>query len=70
MSGNRKTAVRRLRAALDLFLDGETLMRQNLRRQDPEATAEEIERKLASWIRTRPGAEDGDCPGRAVSLGR
>ena len=70
MSGSRKTAVRRLRAALDLFLDGETLMRQNLRRQDPEATAEEIERKLTSWIRTRPGAENGDCPGRAVSLGR
>jgi hypothetical protein len=54
----------RLRTALALFDDGVELMRQNLRREHPEATADEIERRLREWLRDRPGAEHGDGVGR------
>lgn len=56
------------RATLDLFGMGVDLMRQNLRRQDPDAPDEEIEARLLTWLRHRPGAEFGDSPGRVVSL--
>lgn len=56
------------RTTLDLFETGVDLMRQNLRRSHPEAGEEEIERLLQEWLRDRPGAESGDCPGRAVDL--
>lgn len=59
-------AARAFRLTLDLFDAGVRMMRQNLRRQDPEADEQEIERRLATWLRTRPGAEHGDCSGRAV----
>jgi hypothetical protein len=55
-----------LRSTLDLFEAGVELMRQNLRRADPEATDAEIDRRLQSWLRHRPGAEAGDCPGRPI----
>ena len=48
--------------------DGVALMRQNLRRRHPGATEEEIERQLLQWLRDRPGAESGDCPGRALDV--
>ena len=56
------------RATLDLFQAGVDLMRQNLRRRHPGADDERIERLLAEWLRERPGAEAGDCPGRPVDL--
>lgn len=56
----------RLRTALALFDDGVALMRQNLRRAHPEASGEEIERRLRSWLRQRPGAEHGDGVGSAA----
>ena len=56
------------RGTLDLFQTGIDLMRQNLRRRHPEATDEEIERLLRKWLRERPGAEAGDCPGRTVDV--
>jgi hypothetical protein len=55
----------RLRLAFDLYEAGEDLMRQNLRRQDPQADAAEIERRLVAWLRLRPGAEQGDAIGIA-----
>ncbi len=58
----------RLRAALDLFETGRRLMRQNLRRAYPDAEEPEIDRRLAEWMRTRPGAEFGDAPGRPVNI--
>jgi hypothetical protein len=54
------------RTTLDLFEVGVDLMRQNLRREHPEAGGEEIERLLREWLLNRPGAESGDCPGRPV----
>jgi hypothetical protein len=56
----------RLRAALALFDDGVALMRQNLRRAHPDASEDEIERRLRTWLRDRPGAEHGDGVGRPV----
>ena len=49
---------------LDLFSMGVELMRQNLRRADPEASADEIDGRLQNWLQERPGAEFGDCTGR------
>ena len=54
----------KLRLALELFDAGVDLMRQNLRRRHPGATEEERGELLIQWLRTRPGAELGDSPGR------
>ena len=54
----------KLRTALEMFGLGESMMRQNLRRADPNASEAEIEAKLSAWLSGRPGAEDGDAPGR------
>jgi hypothetical protein len=58
------------RMTLDLFETGVNLMRQNLRRKHPDADDGEIERLLGEWLRHRPGAEFGDCPGRSVDVSR
>lgn len=55
-----------LRAAFDLFEAGVALMRQNLRRQYPDAADDDIERRLQTWLHHRPGAETGDAVGRSV----
>ena len=55
-----------LAVALDLFETGVALMRQNLRRQFPDADDQDIDRRLQDWLRHRPGAERGDAPGRAL----
>lgn len=67
MNGDRRAATRRLLVALDLFRDGEAIMRQNLRRRRTGASDTEIDRALVTWVRTRPGAVGGDCPGRPVA---
>jgi len=59
-------AARRFRTAMDLFEAGVEMMRQNLRRQFPEADEKEIAARLAQWLQERPGAEFGDCDGRPV----
>jgi hypothetical protein len=57
-----------LRTTLDLFEAGCLLMRQNLRRADPLADEQEIDRRFRMWLRERPGAEHGDCPGRLTDI--
>jgi hypothetical protein len=47
-----------------MFDLGESIMRQNLRRADPEASEQDIEARLRVWLLERPGAEHGDAPGR------
>ncbi len=42
---------------MDLFETGVNLMRQNLRRDYPDATEREIDDRLKTWLRHRPGAE-------------
>jgi hypothetical protein len=61
-------AVTKLRIALEMFGLGESMMRQNLRRTYPAASESEIEARLSSWLRERPGAEFGDAPGKARSF--
>ena len=56
------------RTTLDLFNTGLDIMRQNLRRDHPEANEGEIDLRLRQWLHERPGAESGDCPGRPVDV--
>jgi hypothetical protein len=39
------------------------MKRAQLRRENRAATEEEISRRLAEWLRTRPGAALGDAEG-------
>jgi hypothetical protein len=55
---------RRLRTALALHEDGVAMKRAQLRRQNRAASDEEIARRLAEWLRTRPGATHGDAEGQ------
>ncbi|MGH3929254.1 MAG: hypothetical protein ACRDTF_04680 [Pseudonocardiaceae bacterium] len=53
----------RFRAALELYEVGENMLRQRLRREHPEATAQDIDAAIAAWLQCRSGAEHGDHPG-------
>lgn len=57
-----------LQSTVDLFETGLDLMRQNLRRRHPDASDQEIERRLQHWLHARPGAEHGDGVGRLIDL--
>ena len=46
----------RIETAFDLYEAAEQIMRQNLRRRFPDASSEEIERRLLDWLQKRPGA--------------
>lgn len=52
-----------LETTLALYETGVEIMRQNLRRADPEAHEATIEQRLVEWLRHRPGAEHGDGVG-------
>ena len=39
------------------------MMRLKLARENPLLTSDEVEDRLNEWLRYRPGAERGDCPG-------
>jgi hypothetical protein len=65
-----RSAAARLRTAFDLFVAGERMMRQNLKRRYPEASDREIDERLRQWMRLRPGAEHGDADGRPVEWPR
>lgn len=56
-------AADRFRAALDLYEVGENMLRQRLRRERPEASAQDIDAAIAVWLQRRSGAEHGDHPG-------
>ena len=58
------TVAEKLRLAVDLAAPGMDVMRGKLRREFPAADPGEIERRLATWLRERPGAEHGDAEGR------
>ena len=66
----REKAAARLRMALDLFETGVEMMRQKLRRDDPSLADHEVEARLGSWLRERPGAEFGDAIGRRAAWPR
>jgi hypothetical protein len=56
------------RLTIELFDTGVRIMRENLRRRDPDASDDTIERRLQEWLRDRPGAEFGDCTGRPIDV--
>ncbi len=65
MVGKRRNEIaERLRLALEMFDFGVDLYRGTLRRENPGIGKDEIDRRVRAWLRTRPGAEDGDAPGR------
>lgn len=53
---------RRFLLALELSEAAFEIKRQNLRRENPGASEEEIDTLFAAWLRHRPGAEHGDGP--------
>jgi hypothetical protein len=53
----------RFRVALELYEVGENMLRQRLRRERPEASAQDIDVAIAAWLQRRSGAEHGDHPG-------
>ncbi len=59
---NDPDVLKRAEAAFDLYETAQVIMRQNLRRQFPDLDDAEIEQRLATWSRHRPGAEHGDGP--------
>jgi hypothetical protein len=67
---SNESAAARLRVALELFETGLEIKRQKLRRDHPDLTGEEIEARVAAWLRERPGAEFGDAVGRRVTWPR
>jgi hypothetical protein len=56
----------RLQAALDLMETGTALMRQNLRREHPGLSADELDALMFQWLCARPA----DAPGRPVAWPR
>lgn len=64
MSTTEEQDVRtRMEVAFELYRFAESMMRMNLRRENPGATDEEIERQLLAWIHSRPDAPSGDASG-------
>lgn len=59
----KETLASRFQTTLDLFAAGEQMMRLKLQRENPGLTAREVDELLTEWLRRRPGAEHGDCPG-------
>lgn len=49
----------RLLQALEMFDDGVRIMRENLRRQRPHASDDEIDQALDAWLAERPCDADG-----------
>jgi Rv0078B-related antitoxin len=62
VSDNRAAA--RLRLALDMYEFGEQMQRARLRRLHPDATEDEIDAAIGSWLLSRPGAPLGNAVGR------
>lgn len=61
----RKRAVaERLRTTLELVALAEDMIRVKTRRENPGATAAEIEGAVGRWYAHRPGAKQGDGVGR------
>ena len=67
---SEETPADRLESALEMWEDGVCIMRENLRRRFPTASADEIEVALDTWLRTRSGAEHGDGEGIVVAWPR
>jgi hypothetical protein len=65
-SQDPRDVAERLRSALDLMAGGIELMRQRIRREHPELSADEVADRMARWLQNRPA----DAPGRMVAWPR
>ncbi len=57
---------KRVQMAFELYEAAQLIMRQNLRRRNPNLDDAAIEALLAQWRRKRPGADHGDGVGRPI----
>jgi hypothetical protein len=57
-----------LAVALDLLETSVEFRAQRHRREHPEATESEVASVVQAWLLDRPGAPDGDAPGRRRPL--
>lgn len=60
---NEAGAIREMERAAELWDLSEAIMRQKLRRRNPDASEEEIGALFRAWLHERPGAEHGDASG-------
>ena len=65
-SAEEKVTAQRLLEACELHELGCEMMKQNLKRRHPELGPEDLRARYLRWLRHRPGAEEGDAPGRVV----
>lgn len=68
MEHENKKLGEKFRLTLELHETGVDLMRQNLRRRNPDESEKQIEKRLIHWLQTRPGAEQGECSGRPYTF--
>jgi hypothetical protein len=64
VSNQATSAAERFQTALDLFEFGEAMVRQRLRRENPDLSSDQVEARLEEWLLSRPGAEASDAVGR------
>lgn len=62
----RETAAQRLELAMDMQREGLALMRENLRRQHPTTSEQELDALFDAWLMARPC----DAPGRLIEWPR
>jgi len=64
---SEKAIGQRLELALELSELGAEMYAAKLRRENPELSAADVEKRLVAWFQSRPGAENGDSWGKRVS---
>jgi hypothetical protein len=64
MSGAKhETPAEKLRMTFALIDTAERMLRQRLRRENPDISPGDLEDRVAAWYAKRPGAEFGDGVG-------
>jgi hypothetical protein len=66
----RRVLESRIELVFELVEDAVDLTRQRLRREQPTATAAEIEHRIEAWLGERRSAPFGDAEGRPIHLPR
>ncbi len=66
----RDAPTRGLETAFELADFAARMVEAKFRREHPTATDDEVLAAVDSWWSDRPGAPDGDSPGRVVTLPR
>lgn len=56
--------------AFELADLGARMVETRFRREHPDAGDDEVAAHVRAWWLDRPGAPDGDCPGRSLPLDR